>query len=248
MLFENAEFLEELMQKITISEKLISIPPYVSTTWAQVSALQTIDNQLHILLKGGQKVVIPDLTAEQIDEIFKHHTAFLERGISNLPPLTDLKSFQNILPPFIPESSIQIALGGTDGLNPLQHSPNNSDMPELPEEVVSKLASIIQLLIPPQERSQVLGVAESHCNCMHCQVVRHIAPTSDVDSPLAPAEEVKAEEISFCEWRVADLGENQFKVSHRLFPNDSYQVFLGQPVGCTCGKSGCEHILAALRS
>ena len=41
--------------------------------------------------------------------------------------------------------------------------------------------------------------------------------------------------------------EKMFTVTNRLDKNEKFNVYLGKPIGCTCGKEGCEHILAVLR-
>ena len=63
-----------------------------------------------------------------------------------------------------------------------------------------------------------------------------------------PDEPVPDAELSFQEWDIVQTGKDLFHVSSRLDPNEQYNVFLGNPVGCTCGKAGCEHILAVLKS
>jgi len=63
-------------------------------------------------------------------------------------------------------------------------------------------------------------------------------------------EEVKDEELTFKdEWEVKETGDKLlFSVHNPLDPKECYSVFLGDPIGCTCGKKNCDHIKAVLRS
>ena len=44
------------------------------------------------------------------------------------------------------------------------------------------------------------------------------------------------------------MNDKLFTVINKLDQQEKYNVFLGEPVGCTCGKQGCEHMLAVLKS
>jgi hypothetical protein len=61
-------------------------------------------------------------------------------------------------------------------------------------------------------------------------------------------EEISAEDLRFKEWEIAKLSQNLYKVINPLDSNEEYQVFLGTPIGCTCGIHHCEHIKAVLKS
>ena len=47
---------------------------------------------------------------------------------------------------------------------------------------------------------------------------------------------------------ITQTGDKLFTVVNKLDPQENYHVYLGHPVGCTCGKQGCEHILVVLKS
>src|SRR5438552_529463 len=61
-----------------INEKVLSIPPYISTNWSNICALYTKGNLLVINLIDGETIHIPNLTQESIDLVFKTHAGFLE--------------------------------------------------------------------------------------------------------------------------------------------------------------------------
>jgi hypothetical protein len=63
-----------------------------------------------------------------------------------------------------------------------------------------------------------------------------------------PEEEVSPHELKFREWDIQQAGDKLYNVSNPFDKGEQYQVYLGNPVGCTCGKSKCEHIVAVLNS
>ena len=65
---------------------------------------------------------------------------------------------------------------------------------------------------------------------------------------LTQEEEVTDRDLSFQQWAIEQTGDKLFCVTNKLDRLEKYNVFLGDPVGCTCGIQGCEHILAVLKS
>ncbi len=65
---------------------------------------------------------------------------------------------------------------------------------------------------------------------------------------MAPEPEVKEEDLRFQQWTACRLEENMYSVTIKLDSIEHYHVYLGDPMGCTCGKKGCEHIVAVLLS
>jgi len=63
------------------NEKYLSIPPYISTGWANVKALQMSGNRLIIMLNDGSIVHVPDLDLEEIDNIFEAHALYLDKPV-----------------------------------------------------------------------------------------------------------------------------------------------------------------------
>lgn len=151
------------------------------------------------------------------------------------------------------ESSLTFGFGTFDSLgSALHHNENQSDIPNLPKEILSKISAIAKIVAP--EDGQALPKPEPHCNCTHCQIARAVhegfAETSDVSirGLAQPEEVIKDTDLNFQQWDIQQIEEKLFSVTHKLDANEKYRVYLGHPVGCTCGKEGCEHILAVLKS
>ena len=126
----------------------------------------------------------------------------------------------------------------------MQHDPSQSHSPDLPQEVLAKMSQIANVVIPDQVGT--LPKAEPHCNCFYCQITRAIAKAKGFEEP--ETEEIPDEELEFNQWNIEQTGEDLFKVTSRIDETEQYSVFLGKPVGCTCGHEGCEHIIAVLKS
>ena len=70
----------------------------------------------------------------------------------------------------------------------------------------------------------------------------------ETDLKHAFKEEISEEDLRFREWDIEQKGENLYLVRNPLNQKEEYNVFLGNPVGCTCGKDNCEHIRTVLNS
>lgn len=248
------------------SEKYLSIPPYISTSWSHVKALQMSGNFLIITLSDDSQVHIPNLAIEELEQIFQAHAAHLEMQSQNTPSPTQLQAFKERIPfspteifsdqPFIPAFKI----GGISGIERLgsamQHNIEHANAPNLPQEILKKIASIASIIAPSD--TQDIPQPEPHCNCPHCQIARAIheglgnttRPFSgqNASQEINETEEIADEDLTFQQWEIQQTGNRLFVVTNKLDSNESYRVFLGEPVGCTCGKLGCEHILAVLHS
>jgi hypothetical protein len=234
-----------------INEKMLYLPPYLSTTWSQVKALYDKNGTLIVTLADGDTVNVPGLSSEEIKQIFNMHAAYLEHA--TIPNIND----QRFVAPFNfmpskneenPESPLKLAFGAFDSLGTaMQHNPAQSNAPNLPQEILNKIAAISKIVAPEEINS--LPEAEPHCNCFHCQIARAI------HKGLHPVEQIESEgeivsdaELQFQEWEIKQMDDKIFQVINRLDNREQYQVYLGEPVGCTCGKQNCEHIVAVLKS
>ena len=63
--------------------------------------------------------------------------------------------------------------GGNMG-NLLQHNSEASDSPDLPKEVLEKMASLSKVI--GFENPDNFPKAEPRCNCMHCQIMPGVPP------------------------------------------------------------------------
>jgi hypothetical protein len=241
-----------------ITPKILSVPPYISTSWAQVHSIYMRNQDLVVALKDGTIIAIPALSPHEIETIFLAHTSFLE-NVSKIEAPGNL--------PVTPHSST-----GFEGMSPLhfnlenmesfgsalQHNPAQANMPNLPQEILSKIAAIAKIVAPGE--IQNLPKPEPHCNCPHCQIAKAIhGPSSNDDMYTSISshlqhqkeegeEEISEHDLSFQQWEIAKIGDQLYSVTNRLDTQESYRVYLGNPVGCTCGVSGCEHILTVLKS
>jgi hypothetical protein len=247
---------------VKISTKSINIPPYISTHWRNVESLHTSDGLLLISLKSGDTVYVPNLTEEQTATIFKAHGEFLEQQDQDDARVVE-EGHQDAAPADNPFSELLSGLlGGKFASQPLhinigplenlsefmQHNPGQANAPDLPPDILGKMATMTKWVSP--EVAQMLPKAEPHCNCYYCQVSRVLSGTETTHTEEAPATETEEppEDLHFQQWEIQEIGDKLYSVTNKLDTNESYRVFLGEPVGCTCGKPGCEHIISVLQS
>ncbi|MBN9378657.1 MAG: hypothetical protein BGO14_07275 [Chlamydiales bacterium 38-26] len=232
-----------------INNKILSIPPYISTSWNYVKSLQTKGPFLVITLMGGESINIPNLKGDLIEQIFNAHADYLEKNQENIsqpqpsPFLNPTSSLESVDMPF------RLGIGSIDGMgNPLVHNSAQKDAPDIPKPILEKIAAIAKI-ISPEELSS-MPKAEPHCNCLHCQIVRTINSVVEPETPQHDEHEldVKDEDLIFQQWAVSQAGDKLFNVINKLDTQEKYSVYLGHPLGCTCGKSSCAHIEAVLRS
>lgn len=230
-----------------INDKFFHFPPFISMSWVHVAALNLEESDLVVHLTRGDIITIPGLTPNQLELIFKAHAAYLQSEfLKKHQP--EAKAPMEINP----SSSIRFELGSIDG-SMLQHNPDQADAPDLPPELLTKVKSIAKILAP--EENALLPKPEPNCNCFHCQIAKAIHQTLEDDlieermpSLENEGEAVSEEDLKFEQWEVTQTGDKLFAVINKLDPVEKYNVYLGQPVGCTCGKAGCEHILVVLKS
>ncbi len=243
--------------KVKINDRLICISPHISTTWDQVAFMQTEEernqNGLSLILHlvTGKIVKISQLDPSIIDIAFAAHMKYLESSQLHKaePTIKSSNSFLQNLMNLSPDqlSSIPIRFGisgmpgGIEGLETaFQHNAAQSNAPNLPNEIIEKISSIAKILT----NGDLAGFPkpEPHCNCMHCQVARaiHNEPKSEIE------EAVTEEDLHFRNWDIQQIGEKLYSLTNPLDPREQYNVFLGSPLGCTCGENNCEHIKAVL--
>ena len=232
-----------------INSKILSIPPYISTHWANISAIYMRDGMLIVGLIDGDAIEVPNLELEQIQSIFEIHADFVEEEEKFFSQTADKTQ-----PPFsflqgTAGNDLQLAFGGIDGFSTMmQHNPEQMNGPDLPNEILDKVSAISKIVTP--ESSQDLPIAEPHCNCMHCQIARAISGKQEVTRHTLveePIEPIEPEELQFQQWDIVQTEDKMYTVTNRLDNTETFNVYLGKPIGCTCGKEGCEHILAVLR-
>lgn len=231
-----------------ITPTVFSIPPYISTSWSQVNALIMQSQTLIVSLKNGPTVEIPGLHAAVLENIFNTHAAYIEQTMQpNLlnplsHPIAQTREQRIELP-------LQVASMEELG-SALQHNPAQKNAPNIPREILHKIVAITKIVSPTD--MQLLPKPEPHCNCVHCQIAKAMTQASDESEPhtimIEKDEEVADSDLHFQQWQIEHLGNQMYTVTNKLDAAEKYSVFLGNPVGCTCGISGCEHIVAVLKS
>ncbi len=237
-----------------INHQILSIPPYISTSWKNVAAI-SLDTRVEgpvlvIQLQQGHSIEIPHLDGPIMELIFAAYEKHLESPQTTLPTETSQTpslfggGSTSFAFPFPIDAS---QIDNFPGL--LQHNPEQSDAEDLPEEILDKIASVSKML--GVKDLQTLPQPEPHCNCMHCQIARAIHHALDASSTpeleVVPEEVVSDEELTFRMWDVEQMGEKLYSVKDPDL-KESFHVYLGDPIGCTCGEKNCEHIRAVLNS
>ncbi|MBS0623886.1 MAG: hypothetical protein JSS62_04610 [Verrucomicrobia bacterium] len=244
--------------KAKINEKMICIPPYVSTSWDHVTFMQAEPNvaeglDLVMHLDNGSQITIRDLDKALIDLAFSAHLKYLEakaeqqenkaKGPSGLlQQLLGLPAEQIEGVPF------RLGLNGIPGLEniemAMQHDASQAKAADLPQELLEKVMQVTKMLTG----GNLAGFPkpEPHCNCPHCQMSRAM---HGLPKEAAPTEElIEDKDLTFRDWDIKQIADNLYSVVNPLDQDEQYQVFIGQPIGCTCGHSHCEHLKAVLRS
>lgn len=245
-----------------INDKFFSLPPFISTSWSNIRAIHMKSNTLVVTLMDGDTINIPGLTAQNIEAIFNAHTAHLETDTTSIEKSKQHISSQGqILNPFTqslmnpghPDGlPFRIGFSTMDGIGTaLQHNSEQAGAPDLPKEILEKIGAIAKIVAPEDINS--MPKPEPHCNCMHCQIARAINQSLDASEELhqqmtAIEEPISDNELNFQQWEINQTGDKLFAVINKLDNKEKYSVYLGHPVGCTCGNNGCEHILAVLKS
>lgn len=259
-----------------INTKMLSLPPFISVGWGNISALYMKNSVLAITLIEGNTIDIPDLNPEILDNIFKFHAEYLEREgdfeISQMNQFSQISQMPNLPTHFSNqineilnnsesdannEPTVRIGFAALDELGSvMQHNPSQSDSPDLPAEILAKIVAITNI-VAPDDASEMPN-AELNCNCFYCQIARAMSDgsatltsSSQQNQTIAhqpKEEEITAADLKFREWDISQTGNKMFMVVNPLDSKERYSVYLGQPVGCTCGKQGCEHIVAVLKS
>lgn len=228
-------------ESVKANPHILNIPPHLSTKWENVHSLTTdaLDNRytLTVQLTDGTQTVIPDLSKENIDDIFSAHAQFHE----TLTQKSNL-SIQG-------SSEFPIDLSGLKGLETvLQHNQADCNTPDLPKEVLEHLSHLTKNM--KTEDVNQIPKPEPHCNCPHCQITRamHNGLNNETANSIDVEEIVSEEDLQFRSWDIKQKTDALYEVRDPLESETYYHVFLGSPVGCTCGSKSCEHIKAVLTS
>lgn len=237
-----------------IDSRIISIPPYISVHWDQVVLLQTeaIDNELVLILqlKEGNLIRIPHLGTKVINHIFEQHKNFLhnsqKKRSEQKNPLSFLQQITGLNIDQLENMPIRFGVGevAREGIDfAMQHRADKADSPDLPLEMIEKISGVLKMFTGNDVSE--FPKPEAHCNCSFCQISRSL---HGIEKPAPIEEKVCDEELSFRDWDIEQIEEKLYKVTNPLDSSEHYNVYLGSPIGCTCGKQHCEHIKKVLSS
>lgn len=223
-----------------ITTAILSIPPYISTTWKNISSLHARAEKnvftLIVTLQNQVQIEVPDLDKEAIDAIFTAHAHYAKEPTSKTFPTHPIDGLFGFNLPLKAEGPIDaIGVG-------MEHNPEQANLAPIPPDVLKKIAMIAHAF--GLEDTTSLPKGEPHCNCVYCQIARSLHG----DAQIEPAEEVTAKDLSFRDWVVEQTADKLYTVTNPLDPNEHYTIFLGSPLGCTCGSKNCEHIRTVLNS
>lgn len=221
--------------KITV--ELISIPPFISTSWSEIAAITKPSiNTVTFMLKNGTSIDVSDLEEHTINEIFTCHQEFLlnkaENNTKKVP--FDLEQVTSLGLSDLP------FLGGS-----FTHSTALSDSPNIPESLLSRIRSLSSQTNFSDITLASMPTAVDACNCPYCQIVNAMRPVAEsIDSDKV----VSDEDLTFSQWEITPQENNLYTVTNIENKEEQYSVFLGTPIGCTCGTNNCSHIKAVLES
>jgi len=226
-----------------ITSKVLSIPPYISTTWSNISSLHVKEElgtfRLIILLSDGPQVEIPNLDRQTIDAIFNAHAKSTEEltiGIQTRKALEEVPLSFSLPMKTDGEGGMIEAFGPAT-----QHNPEQADLPPLPPGVLKKISAIASAF--GVESLSNLPKAEPDCNCIYCQVMNAVHGEAQAEE-----EEITEEDLKFRNWDVKQTADKLYSVTNPIDTNEHYSVFLGEPIGCTCGQKNCEHVHVVLKT
>lgn len=242
-----------------ITSSILSIPPYISTSWKNVLSIhlhpsESDSHDLVITLTNDSTIVVPELDTQTIELVFKAHASHLEQDQSAKP--AESRPFPSL--PFPPTGSASLSFGipikmkEMEGFNSfsgmMQHNPDQANFPPLPEEMLNKVQTVSKMVGLEKQLDQI-PKAEPHCNCPYCQVARALHGETMKTEPVISKEEAVCDaDLTFREWDLKEIDKHLYEVSNPLDQNEKFQVYLGTPIGCTCGSKNCEHIKAVLNS
>lgn len=242
---------QKMGKNMKINHKILSLPPYISTTWKNIQSIYLDEShKLIVTLANSTKITIPNLGRPILDVIFEAHGKYMETEDSlQSPVIRPAPVTQTSLDQMSP-FGFPLKIGGPEGLesigSAMQHNPAQADAPDLPEDILNKIAGIAKVL--GLENQDATPIAEPHCNCVHCQIARALSGDSKEESN--EEEIITKEDLTFRDWDITQTEDSEklYVVSNPLDPEEKYNVYLGNPLGCTCGQKNCEHIRSVLNS
>jgi hypothetical protein len=255
---------------VKINYKILSIPPYISTSWDNVTSLhlekRDDETLLVVGLNNGVCIEVPLLEQPIIDAIFAIHAKVIEQESQISSAVPSSGNFSNSgrkEQVFTFGFPLPVSMENLEQLGTfLQHSSAQSDAADLPYGVLAKVSDLVKTI--GIEDPSVLPKPEPHCNCPHCQIARALhqglgeleereanadkegSHEGSHDENQAQEEPISLEDLRFREWAVYQKGDRVYRVTNPLDEKEYYDVYLGESTGCTCGQKNCEHVRTVL--
>src|SRR5258708_257895 len=118
-----------------LTATLLSIPPYLSTTWKNISSLHVREEKgsytLVVTLQSRVQVEVPNLDKASVESIFEAHARYAESDPITKNPLEGPFSFSIPIKGGAPMDSMGAAM---------QHNPDQANLPPMTPEVLNKIA------------------------------------------------------------------------------------------------------------
>lgn len=237
---------------MNINAKILSIPPYISTSWKNIASLHVqrvaAGDLLIITLISGARIEVPHIDSSLIEAIFTAHAEHINHEEKHAQmklqakPIATSEQFLLKLPLPFP------GMAPEEFATLLQHDSSQARGPNLPQDILDKITEITQSMAI--EDSALLPQAEQGCNCIRCQIAHAMQNGLGKQVPEEKKEEeiVSDEDLTFRTWDVAQENDKLYLVTNPLEIKEQYHVYLGDPIGCTCGNTRCEHIQAVLKT
>lgn len=182
------------------------------------------------------------LPAAQLKELLESSSSMnlshlADQALSRSGPMEDMIVF----------STEQAALPQSTMLL-MRHDPAAGNASILPKELLRKIRSFSKKILSQKELATTQEAVPG-CHCPFCQITRAIEEGIQSDElTLKEGEEIVSdEELRFEKWRVLDLGDESFELTDPCAPDHSYRVQIQPEIQCSCGQTGCEHIVTILK-
>lgn len=163
-----------------ITSKILSIPPYLSTSWYDVDSLfQSEDGALVVALTNGTHVRLEQLSSEVIHTIFNAHACFLEEEAAREEEEDEeedkgLKRAEVEFSVQTPFTMGQMDEGNGDAMKIfMEHDASRSLGPLLPDAVLKRVTALAKMFLPPDMIP--LDASHENCRCPFCQIVRALS-------------------------------------------------------------------------
>lgn len=226
-----------------INKNMLSIPPYITTTWDNITCVQACVVQdefvdIKICLADGEKVEVPHVPEKIFNKIRDEYEKFIESSSINTP--ADLGGIASGIADIFQGANRELpAIGrgenvGVIGFPVSGHPRQHHEAPVLGKEALRQITKTLG-------EKAFEGEYITKCNCIYCQSCRFVQDKKNKESGEKPLEFSDA-------WLVEEVGTDKFIVRDKMKESNVFTVYLKPKIICSCGSNVCEHIKATLFS